>query len=286
MNDPNAMIGDRLKSAEFQSQWDADFANTMQSLEAGIVVRLIMSAPLVTVEASAVVSDFLDSDANAYLDCFPVRDAAEQVIGAVYRHDHPDRSAAAEQVMRPLYAVPIVSSAESVDRLMRRMHETGEHYWLVVHGSAIAGIVTRSDLGRLPVRMLLIMRIIHLEELLKTLIRTRVAGDTWLNCLSESRQAKLREVYRSNQMHGDDLDLLECTYLSDKATVARKQLGMAKIEKMIRGIDGLRNQLMHARDGKTEDASISKLLERVVRLDKAIELLQLTIHNAEHGGDD
>src|SRR5690606_17648025 len=116
-------------------------------------------------------------------DCFPVRespDEASAIIGAVYRDDVGDHSSVASDVMRPLHKVPLVASADSVDRLMRDMHDSGDHHWLVLHEARIAGIVTRSDLGRLPVKLLLFMRLVHLEDLLTTRIRTDAPNDEWL----------------------------------------------------------------------------------------------------------
>lgn len=63
-------------------------------------------------------------------------------------------------------------------------------FWLVVFGSRIDGIVTRSDLLKLPVRICVFTLVTHLELVMMNRIRTLFADEVgWFALLSPNRGA-------------------------------------------------------------------------------------------------
>ncbi|MFN8816701.1 MAG: hypothetical protein ACK5ZV_08190, partial [bacterium] len=204
-------------------------------------------------------------------DCVPV-EHDERIIGMVYRVDLPNAPGPrADEAMRPLHCVPTISGAATVDALIRAMHATNEHFWLVLNDTAINAIVTRSDLARLPVRMLTMCRIVHLERLMDELIRTNAPDEAWVAALTDKRRAKLSEVKQQATERNEQIDLLESTSFSDKIEILRKHLGRKADADDLGGINTLRDQLMHARESSSDEAGINQFLRRFHRLDQFVE---------------
>ena len=91
---------------------------------------------------------------------------------------------------------------------------------LVLQGVTICGIVTRSDLLKLPVRLLAFSMVTHIEVLLSTLIRaTGVDEQTWLGYLNQSRSKAISDKQKILQQQRSDPDLLVHTYFSDKRNI-------------------------------------------------------------------
>jgi len=228
-----------------------DFNKTVVGLEQGLLVRSIMFFPLATVGPDADPHLFFDENARAGFDCAPVRQG-QHIIGMIYREDLGNAKSitTAQAAMRPLHQVPIIAATEPIISLIRKMQISNEHFWLVLDGTSIDAIVTRSDLWRLPVRLLTISRIIHLEQLLTAIIRLNCAADSWMADLTLDRQKKINSVIQSNRKNNEQLDALESTNFSDKLEILGTSLQRRDEKKELGGVIDLRNQLMHARDGE------------------------------------
>ncbi|MFB3431815.1 MAG: CBS domain-containing protein [Phycisphaerales bacterium] len=267
-----------MSDRKFEKQ-SQDFLRIMDILEEGITVEMIMTEPAHCVDPDKPVSSVLEDPELSGFDCFPVRAQAENgnlsIIGAVFRSDDRQPNLPAKEAMRPLHQVPLVGSRDSVDRLIRLMHERKEYYFLVLHESRVSGIVTRSDLDRLPVRLLLISRIVHAEQIM-TMILNRCAEtrSDWFAQLSGGRQKAVRGVQDRNRASGDDLELIECLYLCDKLTLLDRLAGLREVKQSLSSMEKLRNRLMHAREADDDDESLAKMIERAVKIDQAIELME------------
>ena len=256
-----------------QISWAGDFAATMSAIEHTLTVHLIMAQPLVTLRASQRVAEVLDEKANALFDCFPVREDGGAVVGAVFREDSPSPDSMATDVMRPLHNVPMVESGQPIEEFMARMRDTQKLQWLVIHGAEICGIVTRSDLARLPVRLLLTIRLVRLEQLAVERIRSLSGDDDWICHLPEQRRANAMSIAKQDRSTGDDLDLLNYINFSDKRLILEALATQTDDRKDVKSLGGLiemRNELMHGRERDIDHASAKKMLERTARIDALI----------------
>jgi hypothetical protein len=150
-------------------------------------------------------------------------------------------------------------------------------YQLVLTEHGIVGIVTRSDLLRLPVRLLAFAFVTHLETLMGQVIRTRYqqGDDGWLERLNDSRRQKVlekKEKYKEQRM---DLDLLEYTDFCDKRDVVRRVRGEANdFVKDLEKIEKLRNSLAHAGEFVRDDAGARAFAELIASAEKWIGRLE------------
>ena len=249
----------------------ADFTRTIDALDQGVLVRSIMSQPLVTIAPDDDPAAFFERRKADGFDCAPVqRDG--RIVGMVYWADvQKGGGRRAEEVMRSLDQVPIVAGTETVSGLIRAMKANGEHFWLVLNGTEINAIVTRSDLWRLPVRLLAMSRLVHLEKLMQELIRARGDDAGWMAVMPDDRKAKIEAEIKKAAARNEQLDPLESTSFSDKLTIFEKHLERKREAKDLGGINALRNKLMHGREDGDDEASIESFLGRLERMDTFIK---------------
>ncbi len=66
----------------------------------------------------------------------------------------------------------------------------------MLQGHKLNGIVTRSDLLKLPVRLLAFARVTHLELILANLISAHYPDDSWLPHLSKKQQKEIEHLHK------------------------------------------------------------------------------------------
>ena len=94
---------------------------------------------------------------------------------------------------------------------------------LLVSGERIEGLVSWSDLQKLPVRAALFGLVTGLEMVMSDAIRSRYpTDDDWLGLLSCGRREKVREEIERSRRNDSEVDALLFTQISDKATIVRK----------------------------------------------------------------
>lgn len=142
---------------------------------------------------------------------------------------------------------------------------------LVVSKKGIAGLVTISDIQKLPVRAALFAMITGLEMEMISAIKARFAvEEDWLGLLSPERVAYLKE--RASKAKAGDtwVDILLFTQFSDKTTIIRKSkllgdvVSARKLGMIFDRIRDLRDSVAHAnRFAQTEEEEMA--VSRTVR---------------------
>ena len=102
-------------------------------------------------------------------------------IGVFLRGDkHKSRSI--REAMRPLRDGLVISTHMPIGDLIPQLRHN--HFRLVLRDHDIDGLVTQSDLVKLPVRMLVFGFISHFELLMRALIRRRHVRTEWMDALA------------------------------------------------------------------------------------------------------
>jgi hypothetical protein len=182
--------------------------------------------------------------------------------------------------MRPIEPLSLVSAQAPLRSFIP--HVAQNHYWMVVSVTGINGIVTRSDLLKLPVRLHAFTMITHLETVMADVIRTLRGSDSgWLALLSDHRRKKISEKQRRLQEKRLDPPLLELTDFCDKrVAVARLfNLGQEFIAQL-EGIEELRNSVAHAATFISNDADLEQFVRRISWAERWIGELPSLAHDA------
>ncbi len=129
-------------------------------------------------------------------------------------------------------------------------------FLFVLQGRNIVGIVTKADLQRVPVRILMFGLITLLEMNLRESIREYYGDDDWIRVLDDEERLQKAQDLQAKRISKDaSIGLLECTQLCDlKEIIARGPLlqkillGMSKnqFRTRLKQIEKYRNDLAHA----------------------------------------
>lgn len=162
---------------------------------------------------------------------------------------------------------------------------------LVLHGTPrifvldrnkVTGIVTRGDLQKAPVRMLLFGLVTLLEMHLLRLVRIHYPKDSWQSLLSSARLNKAKNLFAERKARNETVDLADCLQFCDKRELVLKT---PEIEDRIRrkcgksgklileSTEKLRDKLAHAQDLVT-GSMWPELIDLVKDIEQLLELFE------------
>ena len=221
------------------------FRTTMLGLETGLRVAQIAEFNLKACTPDQEAGEVLGDPALADFDQIPVRHRS-RVVGVLERGRLTASSV--RESMRLLDDSLLVSSDQPLTKFVPLLKRSP--YRLVLLGTEIKGIVTRSDIGKAPVRLLAFTLVSHLEMAMTDLIRERCPDDRSLFAsIGQERQKKLEGRLKKRRSQNLVLSALELADLSDKraALSALFKLSPSAVQGL-KDIEDLRNAVAHARD--------------------------------------
>ena len=168
---------------------------------------------------------------------------------APYRRGDVAAAGRVADAVRPLTEDDLIGADAGILAYIREADRHGTR--LVVSGPAISGIVTLSDIQRLPARACLFAMVTHLEMVMADAIRAEFGGgDGWRDRLSDGRQAKVAEKADLAGADGVAGDTLQFTEIVDKLDIITGRPGFPWSRKSTtRAFDpiiALRDRLAHA----------------------------------------
>lgn len=181
--------------------------------------------------------------------------------------------------MEPLGEGHLIGADASILTFVRHADESP--FRLVVSGREITGLVSISDLQRLPVRAALFAMVTHLEMVMADTIRHRLPhSDRWMSLLSEKRKKKVYEQMEQAKSGDTFVDPVLYTQFCDKVTIVRKMGGPADsgawdatlFQRDMNDFQALRDSIAHANDYATTRDTARSLCRCVRAMDKWIHL--------------
>jgi hypothetical protein len=139
---------------------------------------------------------------------------------------------------------PLLAFVESADQ---------QRFRLLVDGGELVGLVTLSDLQRLPVYSLLFGLVIAVESLLVEWIRIRCrqAPDAWLEQLSRTDREQIERYYERSKSQNIAIDRLSCASFTQEVRAA-VGLGLMRDNDLHHrcalALIDLRNDVCHAKE--------------------------------------
>jgi hypothetical protein len=187
------------------------------------------------------------------------------VRGTGFRTLHADMFMSADS--------PLISFVKGADRQPFRL--------LIAHDEVV-GLVTLSDLQRLPVYSLLFGLIIAVEALLVEWIRCacRADAEAWLQHLDPPRRRQVERYFEKAKRANVAIDRLSCASFTDEINVA---LGLGLLERgdehhyRLQALVGLRDEVCHAKEFAQTPEQALLLPARVRDADTLATWLQAAI---------
>ena len=200
---------------------DTQLDTALKAMEASFNVRLIGTFEPDLVWAPA------ETDAEAWLaennpdfDQFPVGQPGD-ALGILVRGGE-QVATVVRDAMQPLRDGLVVSGDMPITDLIPQLREN--HYRLILRGGRIDGLVTQSDLLKLPVRLVVFALITHLEQVMAEVVAVHWPTDSWFGQLTENRQSKIIEKEKELRRRGMNPPRIELTEFSDKRCLCKKLL--------------------------------------------------------------
>lgn len=153
---------------------------------------------------------------------------------------------------------------------------------LTVSGQRIDGLVSWTDLQKLPVRATLFGMITGLELSMSCAIECKFdGGDGWMRNLSSGAQSKIRERVKQSTVDDGEIDKLLHTQFHDKATIVRKSISLgqssSKADQALKRIKELRDLVAHANNyaGSFANAKhLARTIRELIEIQKRLEDFQ------------
>lgn len=208
-------------------------------------------------------------------DVIPIR-SEERIVGYIAKEDNV-RGEICETAMREFQPSDLVSDSTPILRLLEILRAKPRAF--VLQGDEVVGLVTRGDLQRAPVRMLLFELIILLEMQMLRLIRLHYPDEAWKGFIKADRISRAKRLFEARCKRNEEVDITDCLQFCDKRDIVLKDESLTKIlgfeslaegEKVLDDLEGLRNRLAHGVDiieGSSWDevVDLSKKAESIIK---------------------
>jgi len=152
----------------------------------------------------------------------------------------------------------------------------------VLDRNNVSGIVTRGDLRKAPVRMLLFGLVSLIEMHLLRLVRIHYPEDSWQSQLTETRLNKASELFAERKARNEAIDLADCLQFCDKTKLVMKipeirdsiRREFGKLGKtLLNSTKKLRDKLAHAQDIVT-GTTWPELIDLVREIERLLKLFE------------
>jgi hypothetical protein len=238
------------------------FDYAMQSLVAGLRVIHIATFDLKTCSVGDKALSILKDPTMLDFDQIPVKDEKGRIVGVLNRNTESGARNVSDD-MTPLDESLLISADAP---LMSFIQVAGTSpFRLILDQDGINGIVTRSDLLKLPVRTLVFAFVAHLESAMNEAILYRYGTNIkWLELLSEGRRTKVMAKLRILKEERIEPALLELTDFCDKRTIIAKSFFFGK--KFVtdaKELEVLRNTVVHAARFINDDVGAGQLVHQL-----------------------
>ena len=267
--------------------------DTFETLHSGLTVGLI-STPRDKLEMCSLddsLSDVIEHNTERY-DHLPVTAGkGGKIVGLFHAADFVDESFLTGNVGEhccPLSEEYLIGADTSILDFIK---EADRHPCrLVVSGTRIVGLVTLSDLQKLPVRASLFALITGLEIAMSEAIKKEFSnGAGWLEHLTDSRQRKIEEESKNSEQADGHVDKLLFTQLGDKAKILTKlscfSCSKSELHRRLEAIKHLRDKLAHANEYAATPPEAREVCATVRSLLELREEIRTTILNRSPSPD-
>lgn len=266
---------------------DSHPAEELKAFENSFTVQLIATPreALRTCVADEKLAGVVERNRSENFDFLPVTEPkgvrsgrSDQIIGLVELVPFLDGAVNPNRLvhdhMRPLSEENLIGANAGILAFVRDADR--QRCRLVISGREISGLVSLSDLQRLPVRAALFTMVTHLEILMANFIRHEYPQSSkWLEFLSEERQEKVRGEIQRSRISDAFVDDLLFTQFADKVRIIRKSsvisLNKSQFKKDLGRVRDLRNALAHANDYAANRDTACEVCETVRIMDNWIE---------------
>ena len=173
----------------------------------------------------------------------------------------------------------MIRSTAPFQEVVGRLNHTA--FLIVTSLGQSVGVIVRDDLEKAPMRMWLFGMVTLVEMRITRAIQITYRNDSWVEFVSDSRLAKARQIQEERGRRNRPVTLLDCLQLGDKGQLLARSASLREkfwnrsrrqIEKVIKQLERLRNNLAHSQDIIVENwdaiVRLSETLDQILEAPK------------------
>jgi len=178
------------------------------------------------------------------------------------------------QQLRSFDESVVIAGSVSFQEVVTKLNQ--DPFLVVTALGQPTGVIVRDDLEKAPMRMWLFGMVTLVEMRITRVIRESFPQDGWTDQVSESRLTKARQLQEERSRRKRTVDLIDCLQLGDKGQLIARSTELRErhwhrsrrqIEKVIKELERLRNNLAHSQDIVAEN------WDAIVRLAETLDLI-------------
>jgi len=152
----------------------------------------------------------------------------------------------------------------------------------VLSKNKIDRIVTRSDLQKAPVRMLIFGFISILEMYFLSIIKKSFQNNLWIRHLNKNRVETAKKIYGLRKEKNEALELIDCIQFSDKRVLLMSNKALldhlgfnskTSFDNFVKKVEKIRNKIAHAHMIES-GTSWREVIDVTIRVDSLIVKLE------------
>ena len=180
----------------------------------------------------------------------PVVDTVENIIGVInLKNKNFAPNNYVQDIYTPINEKIIIGGNSSINEFIKNIID--EPFKLVISKNEISGLVTMSDMQKIPVRVSIFSLIIELEIMMSNLIvKLYPKEDDWMKLLTISRRNKLNEEELAVKRSDNFVSKIIFTQFGDKAKIIVKSkifsFTSKRLKKKFEDIRKLRDIVAHS----------------------------------------
>lgn len=233
-------------------RWAADrLEHDLKALEKSATVRLAATmGSLIECGPSELCGDVLAQERTRNIDFIPVRQDGH-LVGVLARADaEVNLRRTVNEAMDRLNSAMFASAGDPLIDVVEAMVLDGDpRFRLVLEGGRVTGILTLSDMQKLPVSVMIFARLAHFESLLTEVLRQTLTQEAYLSALAPGQRKQCEENLDKLRKGDQEIDIFQASYLSHKLRVAYRNKLLAgdegASESRAEACRSLRNDIAH-----------------------------------------
>lgn len=231
-----------------------------------------LAEPLASFDATTDVQSVRKFMVNRPLRVVGIR--MDGLIKGYVEQDEIDDRPLSEQII-PFAESIVITTSTAFQEIVARLDQ--DRFLTVTALGQPVGVIVRNDLEKAPMRMWLFGMVTLVEMRITRIIREAYADDAWTEVVSESRLNKAIQLQNERSRRNRSVDLIDCLQLGDKGQLLARSAELRerywnrsrkRIEKVIKELERLRNNLAHSQDIISENwnaiVRLSETLDRIL----------------------
>ena len=252
-------------------------ADLRRVIEDGITARAILE-PLQSCRAGSLAQEAKEILDRRDFDVAGVKETENGPVTGWVSQEVLDTGIVRDRA-RPISTDNLLADATPLPQVLDVLRERA--YAFVLVGSKVAGIVTRADLNKPPVRVYLFGLVSLLEMHLSFWIRSECREDSWQAHLSKKRLDKAMRMQQLRRRRNQDPYLAQCLQFCDKRDLVvrlssvRDSLSLGTERQatiFLQRVENLRDGLAHGQYDLAEGSTWEKTVGLAERMDEVVRI--------------